>query len=85
MIDLDPVWNPGGGRAVVRFGGIRDFDAVRTFFSKIERPEKPDAVLDQINSMAIDSEYVQTPLKRVVIDLEHSGAIEIDCNNVDAS
>ena len=85
VVGLDPVWNPGGGRIVIRFGGIENFDEVSEFFRKIERPNEQDAAIDQVDRMKCDTSLVSKGLRRFTLELDHNGAVEIDCRTVTIS
>lgn len=82
MIDLDPVWNPGGGRVAVRFGGIDNFHEVSGFFSRIARPNVSDKYLDQVIGMRPGETLGSEGLKRVILELDHNGVVEIHCRSV---
>ncbi len=79
QVRLDPIWNERQARiVVVRFGAIRNMEAVAEFFGTIARPVDSDRSLDEVAGLAHHSRTKDV----VILDLCHTGAIEIHSRNV---
>jgi len=80
-IDLDPVWNEGGGTVRVRFGGITNFEQVKAFLDRLPPPCAPGAHLAEV----IGLQYESKKPYPVILDLADVGHILIESKHVTES
>lgn len=76
-IALDSVWNKGKQDAMVRFGGIGNYDEVAEYFRALPAPPYDDAFIVEI----VGIQYVGQGAHWVV-DLAGHGHIKINSHNV---
>jgi hypothetical protein len=78
QVALDPVWNEGLTSAVIRFGGIRNYDEIASFFNTLPEPPQADAYVAEI----IGLEYLPKGHRSLVIDIADHGHVHIHAQNV---
>lgn len=70
QIRLDPVWNPRAPEDVrLRFGGIQNFDEVRTFFDLLEPVSR--------GALNVVDEIARPEKGKWIVDLDRSGTVTI--------
>ena len=78
-VALDPVWNRETSHsALVRFGGVENFDEVASYFRGLPAPPGPDAYIAEV----VDLGHLEDSPNWVVVELAGYGQIRIHSRHV---
>src|SRR5262245_5624530 len=78
-IALSPVWNKDACSASVRFGGIKNYDEIVSFFRGLPAAPRADAYIAEIFGL----EFEGNAPNEVFVDLEHLDHISVHAQHVD--
>ena len=84
-ISLYPVFYPGSPVVSVRFSDVANLDTVRTYFSKLGKPD-PEMGFDRIDALHYDTKRQSTEGKLFFyLRLNGEGSLIIHCSNCTVS